>query len=137
MVQTLLFAQGYTDMWYNPFSMYQTLDSLLQLISYKRYLEWTLVQWRLSSIYLFLVHTGTMSYPKKTRFQSVPIAALCLYNVQRENLVFKKSLCRWGYLFHEIPCTCFTVGYIHLLLGKVCLPIILFKTSSKNTLMWL
>ena len=24
----------------------------------------------------------------KTRFQSVPIAALCLYNIQRENLVF-------------------------------------------------
>ena len=33
-----------------------------------------------------------MNYPK-TRFQSVLIAALCLYNIQRENLVFKKSLC--------------------------------------------
>ena len=32
----------------------------------------------------------TMNYPKKNRFQSVPIAALCLYNIQRENLVFKK-----------------------------------------------
>ena len=30
---------------------------------------------------------------KKTRFQSVPIAALCLINIQRENLVFKNSLC--------------------------------------------
>ena len=30
---------------------------------------------------------------KKNRFQSVPIAALCLYNIQRENLVLKKSLC--------------------------------------------
>ena len=30
---------------------------------------------------------------QKTRFQSVPIAALCLYNIQRENLVFKNSLC--------------------------------------------
>ena len=28
--------------------------------------------------------------PKKTRFQSERIAALCLYNIQRENLVFKK-----------------------------------------------
>ena len=25
---------------------------------------------------------------QKTRFQSVPIAALCLYNIQRENLFF-------------------------------------------------
>ena len=30
---------------------------------------------------------------QKTRFQSAPIAALCLYNKQRENLVFKDSLC--------------------------------------------
>ena len=30
---------------------------------------------------------------QKTRFQSVPIAALCLYNIQCENLVFKNSLC--------------------------------------------
>ena len=30
---------------------------------------------------------------QKTRFQSAPIAALCLYNIQGENLVFKKSLC--------------------------------------------
>ena len=30
---------------------------------------------------------------QKTRFQSVPIAAFCLYNIQRENLVFKKYLC--------------------------------------------
>ena len=29
---------------------------------------------------------------QKNRFQSVPIAALCLYNIQRENLVFKNSL---------------------------------------------
>ena len=29
----------------------------------------------------------------KTRFQSVPIAALCLYNIQRESLVFKYSVC--------------------------------------------
>ena len=29
---------------------------------------------------------------QKNRFQSVPIAALCLYNIQPENLVFKKSL---------------------------------------------
>ena len=38
-----------------------------------------------------LLHT--MNYPKKTRFQSVPIAALCLYNIQRKNLIFKNSLC--------------------------------------------
>ena len=30
---------------------------------------------------------------QKTRFQSVPIPALCLYNIQRENLVLKNSLC--------------------------------------------
>ena len=30
---------------------------------------------------------------QKTGFQSVPIAALCLYNIQRENLVLKNSLC--------------------------------------------
>ena len=29
---------------------------------------------------------------QKNRFQSVRITALCLYNIQRENLVFKKSL---------------------------------------------
>ena len=34
-----------------------------------------------------------MKYHKKTRFQSDPIAALCLYNIQRENLVIKNSLC--------------------------------------------
>ena len=35
-----------------------------------------------------------MNYPpKKNRFQSVPIASLRLYNVERENLVLKKSLC--------------------------------------------
>ena len=30
---------------------------------------------------------------QKTRFQSVPTTALCLYNIQRENLDFKKSPC--------------------------------------------
>ena len=30
-----------------------------------------------------------MNYPNYTRFQSAPIAALSLYNIQRENLVFK------------------------------------------------
>ena len=30
---------------------------------------------------------------QKTRVQSVPIAALRLYYIQRENLVLKKSLC--------------------------------------------
>ena len=30
---------------------------------------------------------------QKIRFQSEPIATLCLYNIQRENLVFKDSLC--------------------------------------------
>ena len=33
-----------------------------------------------------------MNYPKN-QVQSVPIAALCPYNIQRENLVFKNSLC--------------------------------------------
>ena len=35
----------------------------------------------------------TMNYLKKNRFQSVQIAALSLYNIQRENLVFIKFLC--------------------------------------------
>ena len=41
---------------------------------------------------VFYSVSSTMNYPKKPRFQSVRIAALCLYNIQRENLVFKKSL---------------------------------------------
>ena len=38
---------------------------------------------------------------QKTRFQSVPIAAFCIYNIQRENLVFKNSLCmsRFHFLY--------------------------------------
>ena len=40
----------------------------------------------------FLLSQDTMNYPKKNRFQSARIAALCLYNIQRENLVYKKSL---------------------------------------------
>ena len=39
---------------------------------------------------------------KKKQVQSVPIAALCLYNIQRENLVFKNSLCSC----HEIKWSC-------------------------------
>ena len=38
---------------------------------------------------LWVASFKTMNYPKKTRFQSVPIAALRLYNIQLENLVFK------------------------------------------------
>ena len=41
-----------------------------------------------------LIAEDTMNYPQKNRFQSVPIAALSLYNIQRENLVFKRSPCR-------------------------------------------
>ena len=37
------------------------------------------------------MYTNTMNYPKKNRFKSV--AALCPYNIQCENLVFKNSLC--------------------------------------------
>ena len=33
---------------------------------------------------------------QKTRFQSVPIAVLCLYNIECENLVFKNSPCISG-----------------------------------------
>ena len=43
-----------------------------------------------------LIQKKLLCYNKlsqKTRFQSVPIAALRLYDIQRENLVFKKSLC--------------------------------------------
>ena len=36
----------------------------------------------------------TMNYQKKNRFQSLPIAALCLYKLQRENLKL--------YLFREM-----------------------------------
>ena len=39
---------------------------------------------------LFLLYYKEL--PQKTRLQSIPIAALCLYNIQHENLVFKKSL---------------------------------------------
>ena len=39
---------------------------------------------------------------QKTRFQSIPIAVLCLYDIQRENLVFKKfSLCL-AKVFHDL-----------------------------------
>ena len=37
---------------------------------------------------IFYSKVATMNYPKKTRLQYVPIAALCLYNIQRENIVF-------------------------------------------------
>ena len=46
-----------------------------------------------------LIYYTTINYPKKNRFQSVPIVALCLYNIQRENLVFKNSLC----IYHPFP----------------------------------
>ena len=36
----------------------------------------------------------------KSGFQSVPIAALRLYKIQRENLVFKKSLCIFCNMSH-------------------------------------
>ena len=42
-----------------------------------------------------------MNCPKKNRFQSVPIAALCLYRIQRENLVYKNSLCTSHFI---MPC---------------------------------
>ena len=34
------------------------------------------------------IQIPTMNYRKKNMFQSVPIVALCLYNIQRENLIF-------------------------------------------------
>ena len=43
--------------------------------------------------YWFIVKYNELS--QKTSFQSVPIAALCLYNIQRKNLVFKNSLCMY------------------------------------------
>ena len=52
-------------------------------------------QWLNIIVYIFCILyflTDTMNY--NDRFRSVPIAALCLYyNIQRENLVLKKSLC--------------------------------------------
>ena len=53
------------------------------------------------SLIIIFVITTTVIYVQwiitKNRFQSVPIAALCLYNIQRENLVFRNSLCSWPY----------------------------------------
>ena len=37
--------------------------------------------------------SATMNYQKKT---GLNLYQLCLYNIQRENLVFKKSLCSFG-----------------------------------------
>jgi len=48
------------------------------------------------SIFIIFIHFVycTMNYPKKPGFNLyLPIAALCLYNIQRENRGFKKSLC--------------------------------------------
>ena len=36
----------------------------------------------------------------KNQVSTCTIAALCLYNVQRENLVFKKSLCTSAIIYH-------------------------------------
>ena len=36
---------------------------------------------------------GTENYSKKNRFSLLQIAALCLYNIQRENPVFLKETC--------------------------------------------
>ena len=47
----------------------------------------------LYSIELSTVLIISNELSQKTRFQSVQIAALWLYNIQRESLVFKKSLC--------------------------------------------
>ena len=41
---------------------------------------------------ILILHLTYNELSQKTMFQSVPIAALCLYNIQRENLVFKNSL---------------------------------------------
>ena len=43
--------------------------------------------------FLILKYSAYIRLSHKTRFQSEPIAALCLYNIQHENLVFKNSLC--------------------------------------------
>ena len=41
-----------------------------------------------------LIHTFNYNeLSQKNKFQSVPISALGLFNIQRENLVFKNSLC--------------------------------------------
>ena len=44
----------------------------------KKYLLWSEL----------LLRYNTMNYPKKKMFQYAPIVALCLYNIQPENLVF-------------------------------------------------
>ena len=51
---------------------------------------------------------------QKNRFQSVPIAAFCLYNIQRENLVFKNSLCirirfSWINIYQVLSCNLFLI----------------------------
>ena len=50
-----------------------------------------------------VLHVNHSELSQKTMFQSVPIAALCLYNIQRENLVFKNSLCMKLFIicFHQ------------------------------------
>ena len=49
----------------------------------------------LKYLYLDIVNKHILynELSQKTRFQSVPIAALCLYNIQRENLAFKNYIC--------------------------------------------
>ena len=42
--------------------------------------------------YLYNKHITFNELSQKNRFKSVRIAALCLFNIQRENLDFKKSL---------------------------------------------
>jgi len=49
-----------------------------------------------SNYYCYYIITFYFCYnalSQKARFQSVPNAALYLYNIQRENMVFKNSLC--------------------------------------------
>ena len=49
------------------------------------------VEGRLFSLHVHLILARKDNeLSQKNRFQSVPIGALCLYNIQRENLIFKK-----------------------------------------------
>ena len=75
-----------------------TLYNILGMINDKiylfhKYFATPLVFLLRGDVRFWITRRHTMNYPKKNRFQSVPIAALRLHKIQRENLVFKKSLC--------------------------------------------
>ena len=57
----------------------------------------------MKTIYLSLSAQVQWIIPKKNRFQSVPITALCLFNIQLENLVLKNLSVAEGTIFRKSP----------------------------------